>query len=224
MAFASVATIVVVAALGTEWREIVQIYRFVSTFEAIGANRHGRPQYRHRRTGARMVRVGDKYVFKLRGQLSRGQAFTHQVTDRLWFCLDSIKSFGGGWCIRVSDSEQSRHDFSQVVTLPFRGPNARELLGWHFRNSDNTGPNALGPKNVNAPGRRREFEFVLNSTDFQRAHDALRTDEYMEVYRALVKGRGSLNITRLELGNLLPGQSASIEEMEFEVELAVPLR
>jgi len=41
------------------------------------------------------------------------------------------------------------------LTPPLHGvPNPRAIEGWHFRNTDNTGPNEAGAKNVNAPGRR----------------------------------------------------------------------
>lgn len=37
------------------------------------------------------------------------------------------------------------------VNQPARGITADSIAAFHFRNSDNTGPNETGPKNVNAP-------------------------------------------------------------------------
>jgi hypothetical protein len=57
-----------------------------------------------------------------------------------------------GWNVRVLDAKGM--DLTQL-TPPYRfAPNAREIYGWHFRNTDNTGPN---DGTVNAPQRRRLF-------------------------------------------------------------------
>jgi hypothetical protein len=211
--------ILVVATLAVQRQEIIGWYRFVSTFESIGTDTQGQRQYRHRKTGVQMVRTPDGDVFKLGGKVSRSQSFSRQAADHLWFCLDSV---GKGWSIRISDRAESHRDFSMVVTLPLRWINHRDIVGWHFRNTDNSGFKETGWIDINAPGRRRDFCFVLNDADFQQASDALWTDEYGEIRTALTRGNGTLNITHLELGNLAPGQRAWIEEMEFEVELSVP--
>ncbi len=46
------------------------------------------------------------------------------------------------------------------ITPPRMGPNPRDLAAWHLRNASNTGPNAPGPDNVNAPGAARSVLFA----------------------------------------------------------------
>ena len=45
-------------------------------------------------------------------------------------------------------------DFTKIilpVNQPVRGITSDSIAAYHFRNSDNSGPNEAGPKNVNAP-------------------------------------------------------------------------
>jgi len=59
-----------------------------------------------------------------------------------------------GWVGRLLGADGV--DLSRI-TPPLHGPNPRELHGWHFRNSANTGPNK---GDVNAPQRLRRFLFA----------------------------------------------------------------
>ncbi len=98
----------------------------------------------------------------------------------------------------------------------------------------NSGPNKLGPKNVNAPGEVREFDFVLNDVDYQKASDALNkilwsysyseqeVNEATVIHDKLSKGHGNLTIRDLKLNNLVAGKRAGIESMKFDVELNFP--
>ncbi len=125
-------------------------------------------------------------------------------------------------------------NFAGVVTPPYRGINNIYIEGWHFRNSDNTGPNIVGPKNVNAPQEVREFDFVLNDSDYQKAFDALgkmmwsysyseqEVNEATIIHDKLSKGHGKLTIRDLKLNNLVAGKQAGIESMKFDVELNFP--
>jgi len=96
--------------------------------------------------------------------------------------------------------------------------------------SDNTGPNGPGEKLVNAPQKVRRFYFILNEEDYQIAYNSLDIDSFPEEeHEQIWKKReqlepreGRLTITKLELGNLVPGEDAWIEKMEFEVELSLP--
>lgn len=106
--------------------------------------------------------------------------------------------------------------------------------GWHFRNSDNSGPNEIGLKNVNAPQRLRQFYFVRTDADFRKAFDALQIllwpygylkqqiNEAENVHAKLLKGQGSLNIRDLKLNTLELGKQAGIDRMTFDVELIFP--
>ncbi len=106
-----------------------------------------------------------------------------------------------------------------------------QLFGWHFRDADNSGPNAAGPKNVNAPQEVRGFRFVLNNQDHDDAMAALRRllwgpveseDVGLQLRnqrRELAKGEGRLVITDMTLGNLATGETARFERMAFTVQL-----
>lgn len=140
-----------------------------------------------------------------------------------------------GWIIWIGDPVDRNRNFVAAVTPPFRGAvNPAVIQGWHFRNSDNTGPNEPGPKNVNAPQKRRDFAFVLNSDDFVRARQALdvllwrdgHTPEEVAAaeaaFASIPKARGVFRIEALELSNLLEGERAHIERMAFSVTIDWP--
>jgi hypothetical protein len=112
--------------------------------------------------------------------------------------------------------------------------NALRIEGWHFRNSDNSGPNEPGPNNVNAPQELREFYFVLNEADYRSAFDALQIllwpysyskqhiDAAEGAHAKVRKGRGKLMIRDFKLNALEPGKQAGIDRMAFDVELTFP--
>lgn len=174
-------------------------------------------------------------VLKFNGEVSRGQIFEQEITQDLAFRLTPGQY---GWDIWMGNKKQPDHDFAGIVTPPFHGINARYIEGWHFRNSDNSGPNEVGEKNVNAPQEERGFYFVLNEADYQvaaTAYDILnypsllpedlseqRKKQILEQREQLVPREGELTITRLELGNLVVGEQAWINYMEFEVTLDLP--
>lgn len=167
---------------------------------------------------------------KFSGEVLKGRSFEKQVRANLYFRLvpDEL-----GWSISVG-SKAGENNFCGVVTPPYRGVNGIYIEGWHFRNSDNSGPNEPGAKNVTAPQRLRQFYFVLDDADYRKAFDALQIllwpytyskqqiDEAENVHAKLPKGRGSLNIRDLKLNTLEPGKQAGIDQMTFDVELIVP--
>ena len=104
------------------------------------------------------------------GEVLNGRSFERQIGANLFFSLVPEEL---GWAISVG-SKVVRENFCGVVTPPYRGMNALRIEGWHFRNSDNSGPNEPGPKNLNAPQELREFYFVLNEADYRSAFDALQ--------------------------------------------------
>ena len=104
------------------------------------------------------------------------------------------------------------NDYAAVVTPPYRGVNQLQLYGWHFRNADNSGPNAAGPKNLNAPQELRSFRFVLSREDFEDAAGALArllwgpaesedVARHLQTWRReLAKGGGPARDHRYDLG------------------------
>jgi hypothetical protein len=160
----------------------------------------------------------------------KGRSFERQIGANLFFRLVPEEL---GWSISVG-SKAVRENFCSVVTPPYRGMNALVIEGWHFRNSDNSGPNEPGPKNVNAPQELREFYFVLNEADYRRAFDALQIllwpysyskqqiDAAEGAHAKVRKGRGKLMIRDLKLNVLELGKQAGIDRMAFDVELTFP--
>lgn len=133
-----------------------------------------------------------------------------------------------GWIIQIAPPAEPDHNYTSIVTPPFRGVNALQIIGWHFRNSDNTGAN---DGSVNAPQEERNFLFVTNEEDYQTAFAAvdcvlhpsqcedMDDQEAFAIHESVPKSEGTLLITELELGNLVPEQQAWIEHMAFEVEI-----
>jgi len=163
----------------------------------------------------------------LTGEVQRGISFEKPLPGGLALRLQPDTA--GGWLIWIGDPAHPNEDYGRVVTPPYRGVNDRDIQGWHFRNTDNTGPN---DGSVNAPQRVRQFEFVADRASFEAAGRALdcmlwpcadMSRERAEAVRAGVeRGRGKLTITDLKLGNLLIGKHASVERMKFQVELWLP--
>lgn len=161
-----------------------------------------------------------------KGKVSRDQIFEEVISDTLLFRLNPLKH---GWEIWIGDKSETEHNFSGVATLPFRGINARYIEGWHFRNSDNSGENEAGEKNVNAPQHERDFCFFLNETDYQIAYyylnnqllaSAEERQEIEKMYSLLKPRAGMLRINDLKLGNMTVNEQAWIEDMSFEIELS----
>jgi len=166
---------------------------------------------------------------KLTGVATKGQSFEKAIRANLFFRLIPQEL---GWQIFIG-AKDADNNFCAVVTPPYRGINAIHIEGWHFRNSDNSGPNEPGPKNVNAPQELREFHFVVNETDYRSAFEALQVllwpyryskqqiDAAESAHAKLRKGRGKLIIRDLKLDTLNRRQ-AGIARIAFDVELIFP--
>jgi hypothetical protein len=170
-------------------------------------------------------------LLKFSGKVLRGQFFEKKIGQNLIFRLIPTQY---GWYISVVSKTNPANDLSGVATPPFRGINHLMIDGWHFRNADNSGPNEIGPKNVNAPQHVREFYFVLNETDYKKASEALERmmwpyayskdelEEARKIYGQIKTAKGVLAIKDMGLGNLVVGEKAWIVYMKFQVELYLP--
>ncbi len=173
----------------------------------------------------------DNSTYSFTGSVNRGERFEHVLPNGLIFSLipTEYAELGWmGWNIQIGPATEPDHNYAGVVTPPFRGVNNLQIIGWHFRNADNTGPN---DGSVNASQEERTFLFVTSEEDYQVALDALQClmwtsfcenmdeQEAFTIHDGVPKSSGSLLITELELGNLMPEQQAWIERMTFEVEI-----
>jgi hypothetical protein len=155
---------------------------------------------------------------KISGEVKMGQPFEKSFGPAFRFHLTPTPC---GWLIVIRD-EQKSEDISRL-THPFHFvPNPREIEGWHFRNSDNSGPNEAGDKNVNAPGEIREFIFSPEVGKSIAPPEAKRQPTVEEIDRVRHFGHGRLKILDYRLTDLIPGQQAKFEWMRFEVELSWP--
>ncbi len=167
---------------------------------------------------------------RFRGTVSRGESFRHKVADGLIFGLDPTTESDPcqGWQIWIGRSEQMK-TYATIATTPrSHGLLVTDICGADFRNSDNSGPNGPGPKNVNRAQEMRQFHFVASQSDYQilyNAYEALdRKAMTLEQVSSEISQRGhvragKLKIVGLSLGNLHVGSQPTIERMDFTVEL-----
>jgi len=162
------------------------------------------------------------------GEVDRGMTFEAAIGDGVAFRLVPIRH---GWVIWVGDPGRPGDNYAAIATPPFHGINPLFVEGRHFRNSDNSGPNRAGAKNVNAPQETRDFRFVADRKGFLIGRAALEvvlrsgasTGREIEAARrrwdGTASGCGRLKITALSLGNLRVGDKAWIDRMAFEIGL-----
>lgn len=156
---------------------------------------------------------------KIIGEVKMGETFEKAFGPGFYFRLEPNAY---GWLIVLRD-ERGSEDLSRL-TPPFHFvPNPREIEGWHFRNTDNSGPNEPGEKNVNAPGLIREFIFSPEVGGTIDGPNAKRKPTLEEIEKIQRFGRGELRILDYKLGDLIPGKRARFEWMRFEVDLSWPV-
>lgn len=151
----------------------------------------------------------ESQTIKFEGKVKRGKIFSYPLNGLLNFVL---KPSSDGWSIYIRSN--NHHDKNLAdFTPPYHGPNPLYISGWHFRNSDNTGPNE-GPKSLNVPGEIREFMFssIAATAPFPTTWDEV--ERYQKIF-----SQGKLTIKNYKLGNLSPDEQAHFISMEFSVEI-----
>ena len=135
---------------------------------------------------------GDPATVGFTGSLKAGEKFERSFGGRFTFSLEPGK-YGWEICIR----ERGRPENIARLTPPFHFvPNPRYIVGCHFRNENNTGPN---DGSVNAPQKEREFIFSPEVGETIDGPQARRGVTPEEVDRVGAFGRGDVLITRLKL-------------------------
>jgi hypothetical protein len=167
-------------------------------------------------------------AFSFSGSVNRFEDFSQEITPDLEFQLD-YETDVVGWIIRIINPDQPNHDYTKVVTPPYRGTNALYIYEWHFQSEDGTWPN---DGSVNAPGAARKFWFVTDAESFETGFEALsamlwpESDEAyenaVEIHNGISRESGILHITEIELGSDENGDDVWIERMEFDVDLFLP--
>jgi hypothetical protein len=103
----------------------------------------------------------------IKGEVSQGQAFEYPIGNGLRLTLTPMPD-ADEWNIQVASGDGD--DYSTCVTPPFHGPNARQIMGWHFQAGQEMTPGAVGQK--------RWIEFVLSSEDHEAECKNLETGLY----------------------------------------------
>ncbi|HVO75798.1 MAG TPA: hypothetical protein VMT35_17355 [Ignavibacteriaceae bacterium] len=173
---------------------------------------------------------GFSQQLKFSGEIEKGNSFHYKISKNLFFELLPGEF---GWIISIRDSDYNEN-YCAIATPPFHGINSLYIEGWHFRNSDNSGPNEAGEKNINAPQEIRQFSFVLDKESYERTAALLDTILYSgnnnnenlnkaeTELKSMKKGIGRLEIVDMKLMNLKVGEKAGFEYMKFSVELNIP--
>jgi hypothetical protein len=165
-------------------------------------------------TGADLSRSTARFA----GEVMEGHAFEQYFGPGFRLRLEP-RPLGWEITVRYLDGDEN----IARLTPPFHFlPNPREIEGWHFRNSDNSGANEPGEKNVNAPGEEREFIFSPEVGRAIQGPGSRSAPDEKDVEKVRAFGRGTLRILQYRLGNLKAGEQAKFEWMRFEVELAWP--
>ena len=178
----------------------------------------------------RVVAADSSTTFE--GEVSEGQTFRKSIGHGLEFILMPSVDESTGWTIEVSPqgkpSDPECEDFVWVVTPPYHFQNARYL---------DTEYGITAQEAVhNSP---REFNFVLNCTDFEteRKRAELAIYPYTENKQAVDDARASLGSSPLGKGRLWiedskitpahpsgdGGDLGAIRWIKFKVEIKFPL-
>jgi hypothetical protein len=160
---------------------------------------------------------------RIHGDVRRSKKFEAEIGQGLVFRLVPGEY---GWTVEVGPKD-SNDDYMDCVNGPHHGITLYHIEGWQFRNDDNTALLKASELKTPGVGEKREFQFVLTSTDESKACAELekmesKPDERLagiattNRFDTYAGGNGSLIITSMTLGNLKPGSHAWIETMSFD--------
>ncbi len=154
--------------------------------------------------------ASQRYDVEFSGKVVAGQTYRKQLSKNYVFGLSPLTD---GWFVDVFYRGRQ-----VLMPTPLHADAVPyEIEGWHFRNSDNTGPDELGPKNVNAPQRKRNLWYSI-----QCASSGLPLCSSEQDLLAIKGTANCLTFTvdNMELGDLVPNEKADIKKMTFTVKFA----
>jgi len=152
---------------------------------------------------------------RLQGTVKKGERFTG-TTSAGW--VVTLLPDPEGWFLQVTIKGRESEDLGRLTPPWHFVPNPREIEGWHFRNSSNTGPN---DGSVNAPQELREFIFSPEMGRGIEYNGSATTAVDVEKVRAF--GRGWLFIAAYTLTPPRQGERAAFESMTFSACLTWPV-
>jgi len=137
------------------------------------------------------------------GEIRRGETFTQPIGDGLSFSVTEE------WEIRVG---RLGNDYSDCATEPFHGPNAKDLMAWHFQGG------TLGPGGI---GQKRWINFTPNDEDNRVQCEQVEAAlQGKDTFENRITGRCWFTPLSVKLSNDPPDRQ-SIDEMKFEGECAL---
>jgi hypothetical protein len=151
---------------------------------------------------------------RIHATVQRGVKFD-QTTTAGWILR--LVPDSQGWFLEVTTKGRAAEDLSRLTPPWHFVPNPREIEGWHFRNTDNTGPN---DGSVNAPQELREFIFSPAVGREIEYHGSGTSVEDVEKVRAF--GHGWFFLESYRLTPPRRGERASFESITFSACLTWP--
>jgi hypothetical protein len=160
------------------------------------------------------------------GEVTREAKYAHTLPDNLEFRL---VPFPEGWTIFIGRPGDETQNYVAIATPPYHGANPVFIEAWHFRNTDNTGPNE---GQVNAPGNVRDFSFLLTEADYKKFSDELNVwsgskpdatekerDEATDFLLSAPRQAGRLSISDMKIGGQGKGLRPWFDSLKFDVNL-----
>ncbi len=126
-----------------------------------------------------------------------------------------------GWSIRLFDhaTDGTVSDLTSLTPPHGGAPNPRDILGWHFRNAANTGPNE---GDVNAPQHLRGFVISPGLAGTGGYKASTDPGEPRLIEPGPDDGIGWLRVEDMGLSNLVAGEQATMNYLKFSACLSWP--
>jgi hypothetical protein len=162
----------------------------------------------------RCVPEAGRLADSVRGEVTKGNS-VEAPTSGGWILR--LRPVDGGWTLEIGQAGRNDEDLSRLTPPWHFVPNPRDIMGSHFRNAENSGPN---DGSVNAPGEVREFIF---SPEVGRGieYNGSATTE-ADVAKVERFGRGWFRLEEFRLTAPRRGERASFEWLKFSACLSWP--
>lgn len=148
-----------------------------------------------------------------------GERGFFQLLENGWvFALVPVEH---GWAVRMYENAQIGDAVDLTSLTPPHGgaPNPRDILGWHFRNANNTGAN---DGSVNAPTDLRAFVLSPALAGTGGFKPSTNADEPRLSAPEPGDGIGWLKVIDYGLADLQPGKRARMNYLKFDACLSWP--
>jgi hypothetical protein len=146
------------------------------------------------------------------GKVVAGQSYQRRLSTNYGF---GLRPGWYGWMVQVYYG--GKDVLIPIPMYPYPSAAPYDIEGWDFRNLDNTGPNAPGPKSVNSEGSTRIL--VFSPQCWSAGKPLCDSEGDLATFKGSTSCMAVI-IDSLELGDLKPNHKAYIKRMTFTVRLA----